>query len=589
MKSETYNEIKDTLNSLERVLNGGKANGGGNPYHDELGKFTTGPETAFGKYKYEGPGNGISGTFRSPDELGFADDNVESKDGEERLVVSAYTTPENIAAMIDTSFAMDNVSRAHNYNKEDRDTSPELAARVDLVGRDIASIGRSVRDYAKQVQMVSQWGAVRPETAKQVTEPDKREIEAKIKAIDKQMKGIDGNPQITLATKKELSDMLKAAKAGYNTMKYLEEQIDFGGNRQSLDITDKLSTTSNRERTVKKMFSSVDEHISNALEMLEKKLNGGKGSGNFGHSGRPGKVGGSGKMAGGPASDDARHRAERRWANAGLAHPDLAYLVSAGRKGEHVDLETLLKEKSVQEAMKKLEYDEDTLTQYKGDKKREKLQNELVERLISNDANGSYDKSKPKKERFSGEVENGKEAYIVIGRPAGGKSSVFAEPLSQEHKARIIDSDIVKGWLPEFDGGFGAGRVQEESSMIMERALAKATDKGENVVIPKVGGLNSIEKMAKDLKAKGYKVNLMFNDVSVDSSITRAMSRFAETGRFLSPEYLQSIGDKPNKTFKALANNKDLIDYAEWKSNEVKFGNQPKTVWKTGDNAKKLK
>lgn len=315
------------------------------------------------------------------------------------------------------------------------------------------------------------------------------------------------------------------------------------------------------------------------IEKLELLLNGGPGSGNFGHSGRPGKVGGSGKTVGGPSSKEARHRAERRWANHKMAHRDLAYLVTAGRNGENVPLEQIMKEKSVQEAEKRSQFDKNTLEEYAGNKERKKLQEKLTDRLLDDKWNGSYEKS-GSDGGFEGPVEKGKKAFIVIGPPAGGKSSVFAEPLSQEHKARIIDSDMVKKWLPEFDNGFGAGRVQEESSMIMEKALSKAVKKGENVVIPKVGG-GSIADIAKELKKNGYKVNLYYNEVSAENSIMRAMSRYAETGRYLSPKYLQSIGDKPKNTFKKLAQNKDLFDYAEWKHNNVPYGQKPDTVWKS--------
>ena len=131
--------------------------------------------------------------------------------------------------------------------------------------------------------------------------------------------------------------------------------------------------------------------------------------------------------------------------------------------------------------------------------------------------------------------------------------------------------------MPEFDNGFGAGRVQEESAMIMERALAKSIKKGENIIIPKIGG-ESVAKMAADLKSKGYKVHLKLNEVSGESSVTRALSRFAETGRWLDPNYLSSIGDKANNFYKKYATNKDLFDSAEWLNNDVKFGQKPKKV-----------
>lgn len=314
----------------------------------------------------------------------------------------------------------------------------------------------------------------------------------------------------------------------------------------------------------------------NSMEGLSAYENGGKGSGNFGHAGRPGKVGGSSKESGVFGSDDDRKRSIARFRDNDMEHREMSYVVRAVRKGKTVSLEDVENEPAIKEAFEKSKFDKDTLTEHKGDKKREKLQEQLENRLLS-DENGSFTGKKQGKEQFDGKVENGKEAYIVIGRPAGGKSSVFANPISKEHNARIIDSDKVKEWLPEFDNGLGAGRVQEESSMIMERALKKATDRGENVVIPKIGG-ESVAQMAKDLKSKGYKVHLKYNEVSEANSITRAISRYVETGRWLDPNYLKSIGDKAERFYKKYSKNKDLFDTAEWLSNNVGFGQKPKKI-----------
>lgn len=322
----------------------------------------------------------------------------------------------------------------------------------------------------------------------------------------------------------------------------------------------------------KQIYDILKEKVDN----LERLLNGGPGSGNFGHLGRPGKVGGSSKEGGGLGSAENRRRGESRYKNQKVAHREMSYVMRAAHKGEKVALSDVENEPAIKKAFERAKFDKNTLEQYKGDKKRQKLQDELTERLLS-DENGSFTGKDHGKENFDGKVEQGREAYIVIGRPAGGKSSVFANPISKEHNARIIDSDIVKTWLPEFDEGFGAGRVQEESSMIMERALKKASDRGENIVIPKIGG-ESVANMARELKAKGYKVHLKYNEVSEASSVTRALSRFVETGRWLDPNYLSSIGDKAEKFYKKYSRNKDLFDSAEWLNNDVKFGQKPKKV-----------
>lgn len=318
------------------------------------------------------------------------------------------------------------------------------------------------------------------------------------------------------------------------------------------------------------------KELRNRLDVIELALNGGNGSGNFGHAGRPGKVGGSSKESGSFGDAEDKRRGEARYKNRKIAHRELSYVIRATHNGNKVSLESVENEPAIKGAFERAKFDKTTLEEYKGSKSRQKLQEQLVDRLLSK-KNGSFSGKDKDVEHFDGDVRNGKEAFIVIGRPAGGKSSVFANPLSQEYKARIIDSDVVKTWLPEFDNGFGAGRVQDESAMIMERALKKASEKGENIIIPKIGG-ESVAQMAKDLKAKGYKVHLKYNEVSEASSVTRAISRFVETGRWLDPKYLMSIGDKAGRFYEKYARDKAYFDDAEWLNNDVKYGQKPKKI-----------
>lgn len=158
--------------------------------------------------------------------------------------------------------------------------------------------------------------------------------------------------------------------------------------------------------------------------------------------------------------------------------------------------------------------------------------------------------SMDEKGKFTNPVAQEKKAFIVIGRPAGGKSSVFADPLSKEHNARIIDSDIVKEWLSGYEQGLGSGYVQEASASVADAAFLQAALAGDNMVIPRIGGPSVIFEVAIPLRSAGYTVELLFNEVPERSSIMRAASRFARTGRYLSLQYLQSIGDKPLNVFK---------------------------------------
>ena len=300
-----------------------------------------------------------------------------------------------------------------------------------------------------------------------------------------------------------------------------------------------------------------------------------------------------------------------------LAVPTSAYISYASIDGVKIPAEVLLQDPNIQAAQAKI----DTRSGQSLELTDEQIK-EYAMRLLDAEHGSAVLNAKGKinkrngEEDFSGEVAQEHKALFVIGRPAGGKSSVYANPLSAQNKARIIDSDVVKPWLDGFDGGDGAGYVQEASARVADTALQIAMQRGDNMVIPKIGG-GSIIKMAADLRQAGYSVELYYNEVSEGSSIMRASARFAETGRYLSIGYLQSIKNKAEKTFtnyanktikevqdekpelfmsagqtnvgglgqNALGRGKEISsgDYffskAEWKNNDVEFGQPTKLVW----------
>lgn len=167
----------------------------------------------------------------------------------------------------------------------------------------------------------------------------------------------------------------------------------------------------------------------------------------------------------------------------------------------------------------------------------------LADRLLEE---GSY----VGKKDYSGEVAREKKAFVIIGRPAAGKSSVFANPLSKEHKARIIDSDTVKPWLEGYDGGYGANYVHGASVRVADEALIRAASLGENIIIPRIGGRSIISETVLPLRAVGYSVELCYNELPTEGSIMRAAARFVQTGRYLSLQYLNAIGEKPINTYR---------------------------------------
>ena len=244
------------------------------------------------------------------------------------------------------------------------------------------------------------------------------------------------------------------------------------------------------------------------------------------------------------------------------SHPNLAYITAAAWDGANIPVGELMQIPEIAEAEKRVKEKEE----YHKFKISKEERHDLRDRLLDAEHGSAvFENGKIKKvdgkEVFTGPVRQEKKAFVVVGRPAGGKSSVFANRLSNENGARIVDSDVVKPWLSGYDNGYGAGYVQHASADVASSALKKASDAGDNVVMPRIGG-GSVMREVMMLREKGYDVQIFYNDVSEETSIMRAASRFAQEGRYLSLDYLTQIKDKDSDIFRNFANAK-LKDYYE--------------------------
>ena len=170
------------------------------------------------------------------------------------------------------------------------------------------------------------------------------------------------------------------------------------------------------------------------------------------------------------------------------------------------------------------------------------------------------------------------EAWIILGPPASGKSSL-ADPIADENGALIVDSDIVKEKLPEFDGGSGANLVHDESKAINRDIQKRAVEAGDNIILPLVGSkADKIEKEVANLKKNGYTVHVRLVDLPVEKTLRRSISRFHNTGRYIPPDYItQEIGSKPLETYLLLEEKGVADDYKAF-NNDVQRGESPEPI-----------
>lgn len=213
---------------------------------------------------------------------------------------------------------------------------------------------------------------------------------------------------------------------------------------------------------------------------------------------------------------------------------------------------------------------------------RQKLRSEVLEQLYQR---GSYSSET---HDYTGEIAQERRADIVIGAPAAGKSSVLVDPLSEQHKSRVIDSDDAKKLLPEYDDGKGAGNVHRESSNIRDRLKLAAMAEGDNIVWPTVGDkLDRLLSSIQEFRDNGYSVYLHLNELSASKATGRALGRYLSEGRFVDPEVVLKVGDKPTQNYNYIRQQEGLIDGYSHYSNDVPRGEKP-ILYEAGDAGRPL-
>jgi len=176
---------------------------------------------------------------------------------------------------------------------------------------------------------------------------------------------------------------------------------------------------------------------------------------------------------------------------------------------------------------------------------RSKLRKKIVEELVTKKRLKSDDQIVLGKGGAAprNELKQDSEAFIIIGLPASGKSTI-ANSISDSQGCFTLDSDYAKRKIPEFhDLQFGASLVHAESSDIIfgeekktgfKSVLEYISKYSVNCVIPKIGStMDSILDLREILKVYGYECHLILVELDRVKSTTRALYRFLETNRYV--------------------------------------------------------
>lgn len=227
--------------------------------------------------------------------------------------------------------------------------------------------------------------------------------------------------------------------------------------------------------------------------------------------------------------------------------------------------------------------------EYRKDNHRLALQNKIVLELLANrrlasdediqlGIGGAFPNT---------ELLTDRNAYIIIGLPASGKSGI-SEIISDKFGCLILDSDYAKRKLPEFSKlPFGATLVHEESDYIIfgENKPAKfkslfdyCVETSSNIVLPKIGGnYESMLTLIELLKKNNYKVHLTLVELDRIKATQRALFRFKTTERYVPLALIfDTYNNSPSITFyKLITYNKAKLETFGVISTDVAKGKSP--------------
>jgi hypothetical protein len=179
-----------------------------------------------------------------------------------------------------------------------------------------------------------------------------------------------------------------------------------------------------------------------------------------------------------------------------------------------------------------------------------------------------------------GTIIKEKNAYILTGLPASGKSQV-AHKISDEFGAVILDPDFAKRKFPEYkQANIGASLVHEESSLVIFGGRSKESNILEwccanknNIVIPTIGHESkNILDLAQSLKNSGYKVHITLVSLDRKKATMRAYKRFTSSKRYVPLSLIFDwYSNEPILTYYRIKENSVFTSYGKI-SSDVSFG-----------------
>ncbi len=230
------------------------------------------------------------------------------------------------------------------------------------------------------------------------------------------------------------------------------------------------------------------------------------------------------------------------------------------------------------------------------DNLRWKLRKKIVEELITLKKLDNDDKIRRNKGGAIpiNEIQKLKQAYIIIGLPASGKSGIV-DKIAEHYGCVILDPDYAKRKLPEYDDISGASLVNSESSMLIwggykdenmpddfNPLVKYCIQNSYNVIIPKIGNdFDSIYDLSKTfINTHNYEVHLTLIYLDRQKATYRALERFKESKRYVPLSLIfDAFGNDPTLTYYRLKNfHLNLFKSIGMISTDVPFGHEKECI-----------
>jgi len=214
------------------------------------------------------------------------------------------------------------------------------------------------------------------------------------------------------------------------------------------------------------------------------------------------------------------------------------------------------------------------------------LANGEATNIVHKDKNGNWT---PERQKLQQEIEDsffkgatpveGKGRLMITGGlPGSGKSTVLKARGNTGDFDNVVhvDSDAIKGMLPEYKG-WNAAVLHEESSEVAGRIMARAREANYNVVYDAtMKNGREAKALLRDFGEAGNDTSVVFVDIPLKQSMERAAARsLGKTNRYVPLDY---IATHDSRNLESLNDVKKAVGKWEHWDNSQPYGQPPTLV-----------